>query len=223
MTDLDLMSRARAHDDTGRLISWTPECVGLRMAEAASVFSRTPMRIGPSGASGFWPETYLIARDLIDEQTQERVLMYARFDGDWSKFIDDATKRRLSENVQREWERPSPPQREQYSRAEEALRWPALYLADRPLLADALTLWALCIGTGASLRATLRERAKVADARMRMIGASKRQDAMPDRNFDLRLTWDRRKKACSIISEALFAAGIALREAEKDISVDADE
>lgn len=212
LTDQDLLARAEAFDQDGRQIAWTPESVGTRMIEAASVFSRTPMRIGPSGASGFWPETYLIAQELVDEATQARVMAYVKFDGNWYRYIDDMTKRRISENVQAKWNRPAPPEREQYSRAEEALRWPALYLADRPLLADALTLWALCIGTGASLRATLRRRI---------------QDAVNARSADKNYVQQNiaryRRAASAIICERLHAAGIALREADRDISLDADE
>lgn len=245
MTDQDLLARADAFDSQGRLILWTPEAVGMRMIEAASVIATMPMRIGPKRDAGYWPQVLMIAQDLIDDETQERVLANPRFNGEWVDFVDGPTKRRLSENIQSKWDRPSPPARLAVSRAEEALHWPALYLADRPLLADALTLWAMCLGTGASLRASLRKRAATADAMVsdgkrhagrlaveiakrtkqakESVANLTRQDVMPEKNFHLELTWRRRKEAAQIICDGLRTAQTVLREATEDVSPDADE
>lgn len=214
----DLLDRIRAFDAGGNLTGWTPELVQARIVEAAKVITTIPMRIGPKRDSGYWPQVLMVAQDLVDDETQERVLANPRFNGDWMDFVDKLTKRRISENIQHEWDRPANPAREALSRAEEALRWPAVYLADKPLLADALTLWALCLGTGASLRLSLRKRAKDADAKMRAIGASRRQEAVPNKNFDLRLTWERRKAAADVVCAALREAKVAVREAPEDVS-----
>ena len=222
MTDADILDRAAAYEGL-TLIGWTPEAVALRMVEAASVVARTPMHIGPKGAQGFWPQVLVVAQDLVDEETQERLMRFPHLVGDWEAHIDSKTRRRMSENKSAEWSRPSQPEAAELSRAEEALRWPALYLADRPLLADALTLWALCIGTGASLRASLRQRVKDADARMRKIGANRRQAAIPGKNFQRQAVHDRRKIAAAVICRALVAGKVAFREAAEGISANSED
>jgi hypothetical protein len=218
----EILARAVAYEGDA-LIAWTPEAVALRMIEAASVFARTPAKIGPSRFKTAWPAIVITAQDLVDEETQQRLLRFPHLVGDWESHIDPPTKRHISREKQAEWNRPSAPTHEEYSRAEEALRWPALFLGDRPLLADAITLWALCMGTNASLRATLRRRVKDADAKMRAIGASRRQDAIPGKNFNRDRLNYRRREAAELICLALSKAGIALREAADDISADADE
>jgi hypothetical protein len=179
MTDSDLMSRARAYDgDT--LAAWTPEEVGRRMIEAAAVISKIPAKVGPARLASVWPVYVRTAQDLVDEQTQLRLMRFPHLVGEWEARVDDKTKRQLSRDTQEAWERmPDLPGSNSISRAEEALHWPARYLGARPLLADALTTWAFCIGTGASLRATLRRRCEDADKRARLLPGSRRQEIMP--------------------------------------------
>lgn len=50
----------------------------------------------------------------------------------------------------------------QISRMEEVLAWPAQFLADEPLAADALNLWAMCKAWGRSIDGVLQGRAKEA-------------------------------------------------------------
>lgn len=50
----------------------------------------------------------------------------------------------------------------QISRMEEVLAWPAQFLADEPLAADALNLWAMCKAWGRSIDGVLQGRAKQA-------------------------------------------------------------
>ncbi|MFC2248757.1 hypothetical protein ACETRX_03950 [Labrys portucalensis] len=50
----------------------------------------------------------------------------------------------------------------QISRMEEVLAWPAQFLADEPLAADALNLWAMCKAWGRSIDGVLQARAKQA-------------------------------------------------------------
>lgn len=50
----------------------------------------------------------------------------------------------------------------QISRMEEVLAWPAQFLADQPLAADALNLWAMCKAWGRSIDGVLQGRAKQA-------------------------------------------------------------
>lgn len=70
---------------------------------------------------------------------------------------------------------------EQISRADEALAWPLQYLADEPMRADALLVWAYCKAGGRSIAKTLRFR--VAKAKQL---AQVRQDAENARRAGLR-------------------------------------
>ncbi|WP_454813795.1 DUF6362 family protein [Labrys neptuniae] len=55
-----------------------------------------------------------------------------------------------------------PPSLAQITRMEEALAWPSQFLADQPLAADALNLWAMCKAWGRSIDGVLQGRAKEA-------------------------------------------------------------
>jgi hypothetical protein len=236
--DPDIIDRAAAYDSDGLLVSWTPESVGYRLIEAAVVFARTPARIGPAKMRTAWPATVVTAQDLVDEDTQARLMRFPHLIGDWESRIDAKTKAHMSREKQSEWERPSDPTPDQYSRAEEALSWPMQHLGDRPLIADAVTLWALCKATGASLRATLRQRAIDADkarfparrhvANMRRAAAHRgadfdgptmtRQDAMPGKNFVHQNVAGRRLAGLAIISAALVSRGVIVREDDPELS-----
>lgn len=222
MTD-DLTARADAYDGE-LLIGWTPEAVQARLIEAADVFSKTPARIGPKRFGTAWPQIVITAQDLVDEETQQRLMRFPHLVGDWQARIDPKTIRHLSREKQDEWERaPQAPSASAYSRAEEALLWPARYLGGRPLLADAITLWAFCIATGASLRASLRKRRETADAKARLLPGSRRQEIMPGKNFDGRLLNERRKEASAVICAALVGARVMVREAAEAVAGDLDE
>lgn len=265
LTDPDLLDRANAFDRDGRLIFWTPEAVGRRMVESYDVLRRTPMRIWPSGFGSSMPEFFRDAPDL----------------GELQMWLD----------AREEWERrvtrrANAPTAEEVSRSEEAIHWCARYLADQPLVADAISLWAACLGLRRSLRRAIRERCIRADAMLERAkedipdivtiytddaqaaaqkivaranvamarsteagevsriraGASiqfaravregaiverqvrvGRPDVMPGRNFRWHAIDRRRKEAAATISDALNRAGIAVREAGKHISTDADE
>lgn len=223
MTDADILSRISAQDSDGLTIAWTPEYVQLRLIEAASVFARIPATIGPARCKSAWPVFVRTAEDLIDDQTQQRLMRFPHLVGNWEARIDDTTKRHLSRDVQEDWERrPINPGLEAVSRAEEALFWPLRYLGDKPLHADALTLWAFCIGTGTSLRASLRARVERAAEKGRLLPGSRRQEVMPGKNFNRQALHERRKAAASIVSAALIADRVLFR-APDDVDIDGGE
>ena len=230
MTDADILSRAAAFDRDGLLVAWTPEAVGARLVEACRVFDRTPMSFGPKGAQGFWPGVVMTWQDLVDEKDQQRLMAaYGEENVDWQEWVDDRTIRQLSRDRGAEIIKRAErliPTAAAYSRAEEAIRWPALFLAGRPLLADALTTWALCLGLGVSLAERLTRRRKTADevivyvrAHARRMKASTipkmtRQDILPGRNFNETLTHERRKEAAAIVCKALCSARVMVRLAD---------
>jgi hypothetical protein len=101
--------------------SWTPEYVGWRMVEAMSVVRRTSTRIGPKGFQTLWPE-------YEDEPPPLKELE------SWLEIARDADQTTLARA-----RRPEPAEN---SRAEEAIGWCARVLADQPMQADSLSLWA---------------------------------------------------------------------------------
>lgn len=217
MTDA-LSSRLAAFDRDGTLVRWTPEAVQGRLIEAAAVVARTPARIGPSKLHSAWPVFVATAQDLVDEMTQERLMRFPQLVGNWENHIDLATKRHLSRQVQDDWERRNDaPAADAYSRAEEALLWPARYLQGRPLLADALTLWALCVATGASMRATCRERRAGVHKLRTAPKSAQRSVSSPEKNLHHQDIHRRRRDAAAIICTRLNAGGVAVRPAPDDI------
>ena len=237
--DSEMMSRLGAYDRDGRLIGWTPENVSWRLVEAAVVFSRTPALVGPSRLKSCWPAIVVTAQDLVDEETQQRLMRFPHLVGNWERHIDDKTHRHMSAKKQAEWEsQPAHPSPDQYSRAEEALSWPMRYLHNRPLLADALTLWALCEATGASIRATIRSRVEAADAARyparrhtrhmaRLANAREsrdptptmtRQEAMPGKNLVHQNIAGYRRTGAAIISAELTASGVVVRADDPELT-----
>ena len=240
MTDADLLSRINAHDWEGRQVAWTPEAVGLRLVESYRVMDRTPMSFGPKGAQGFWPGVVMSWEDLIDEKDKQRLMAAYGGEIDWERWVDEKTIRQLSRDRANEAEKRmkrSAPTAAQYSRAEEAIRWPAVYLADQPLLADAISTFSACRGLKRSLDAHMRERRRAADeligiaraaskerkrgtGRMRLaeIGTLDltRQSLFPGRNFDTAALYERRKVAMEIVCAGLVAARVVLRLADDD-------
>ena len=244
MTDADILSRAAAFDDDGLAVAWTPEAVQSRMIEAAWVFARIPVKIGPAKMKTAWPVFARTAQDLVDDETQTRLMRFPHLVGNWSARVDDATKRQMSRDTVDEWERqPSSPGMEALSRAEEAVRWPAVYLVDQPLLADAISTFSACRGLKRSLDAHMKERRRAADeligiaraaskerkrgtGRMRLVEIGTleltRQSLFPGRNFDTAALYARRKAAVEIVCAGLVAARIVLRLADDDESAVSD-
>ena len=231
MTDADLASRMNAYDRSGRLVAWTPEAVGFRMIESYRVFDRTPMQIGPRSNSGFWPNVVMSWEDLIDEKDRQRLMVAYGGEVDWKEWVeenDKQTLRQLSiDQAAKAGRRIAPPTAAQYSRAEEACRWPALFLAERPLLGDAISTWAFCIGCGLSIRERLDRRRKLADEflahvktharRRKTVNVTKtRQDLLPGKNFDRGLLGERRKVAAATICVGLRVSRVMVREADLD-------
>lgn len=214
MTD-DLRSRVGAYDRDGQLVHWTPEAVQARMIEAATVVANTPAKIGPSKLHSAWPVFVATAQDLVDEETQERLMRFPHLVGRWENHIDLATRRHLSRETQDQWARQrEAPAADAYTRAEEALLWPARYLAGRPLLADALTLWAFCRATGASLRATCKER-RLRVHELRTAPKSSIRSVIVEKNLHHQDIPRRRIEAAAAVSKRLNAARVPLRVALK--------
>ena len=243
MTDADLLSRILAYDRDGILQKWTPEAVQFRLIEAYRILDRTPMRLGPKGDQGFWPGVVFTVEDLVDEKDRQRLLAAYGGDVNWEDWIDESTIRQLSQDHAEANARSiarTAPNAAAYSRAEESLRWAALYLDGQPLLADAVGLWAYCRGAKRSIRETMKRRQKVADlmlARMRVHpevatlrvpalqrggNPKTRQEVMPGRNFDRTKVGERRKKAVEIICAGLISDCVLVRAANVELSSQKD-
>jgi hypothetical protein len=235
MTDADILSRAAAFDRDGLLVAWTPEAVGARLVEAYRVFDRTPMSFGPKGAQGFWPGLVMTWQDLVDEKDQQRLMAaYGEKNVDWQEWVDDRTIRQLSRDRGAEITKRAErliPTAAAYSRAEEAMRWPAVYLADQPLLADAISTFSACRGLKLSLDHHMSERRRAAD---KLIGIARafakfkrlktveivatRQTLFPGRNFNAALVYERRKAAAAAICAGLILSRVMVRSADEAVS-----
>ena len=247
MTDADLLSRINAHDWEGRQVAWTPEAVGLRLVEAYRVMDRTPISFGPKSFGTAWPGAIVMSwEDLIDEKDKQRLMAAYGGEVDWERWVDEKTIRQLSRDRANEAEKRmkrSAPTAAQYSRAEEAIRWPAVYLVDQPLLADAISTFSACRGLKRSLDAHMKERRRAADeligiaraaskerkrgtGRMRLVEIGTleltRQSLFPGRNFDTAALYARRKVAMEIVCAGLVAARVVLRLADDDESAAPD-
>ncbi|MBN9441124.1 hypothetical protein [Bosea sp. (in: a-proteobacteria)] len=93
---------------------WTPKRLERRLVEAAKVIEITVRRAGPSGARGFWPESYPLFQDE-----------YGKFQRTYPP--EKATRARLQATSA------------QIARADEALQWPKRYVADVRVLKVLLT------------------------------------------------------------------------------------
>lgn len=247
MSDADLISRLAAFDRDGVAVAWTPEAVLARLVEAYRVLHRTPMAIGPKkGAQGFWPGVVMTWEDLVDDAEKDRLReLYAAYHEapDWEAAVrrsKDGTYAQISIDRAADAKRKSrfaELTAAHYSRAEEAMRWPAVYLAAQPLLADAISTFSACRGLGLSLDAHMKERRRAADeligiARARaaerkpgtgrmktvQIGATDltRQSLFPGRNFDTAALYERRKAAMAAICAGLMASRVVLRLIEDE-------
>ncbi|WP_448149003.1 hypothetical protein [Labrys miyagiensis] len=139
-----------------------------RMVEAFETLQRIPMRVGPKAFGTVWPQHVQAGDERIGRKVQG---VFRRLRSDITEvlesdaYLPDDIGDYLSEIYAYEDARQQAataggeqPDRSQIKRMEEALRWPAEFLADMPKAADALTLWAACIASGRSIRAVLRGR-----------------------------------------------------------------
>ncbi|WP_448952148.1 hypothetical protein [Labrys neptuniae] len=125
--------------------AWTPELVLERMVEAFEILPHISGTVGPGRFTTTWPAVFRDLSMLVGE------------------LFSDPGKDPEPPPI-----RPRPPTADEVARAEEALCWPALYLADMPKAADALNVWAACKASGRSIRKTMEDRCRRATARAQM-------------------------------------------------------
>lgn len=147
---------ALGDDEAGIPVSWTPEHVQARMVEAFEVLRRSGARVGPAQFGNGWPAMVHEFADMVDAQA--RAL---------------AEKDRQQSSAAR-------PSSDELSRMNEALAWPMLFLKDRALASDSLTLWAHAIATGRDMAGMLHHRKK--RAMLMAAEAERRANAPPHRH-----------------------------------------
>jgi hypothetical protein len=129
---------------------WTAEHVGRRLIAAMRVVRGTPMRIGPAQMATAWPIIVQDFSELIDWDRLNEAIER----GNWRtvESINAAAREEIAAQKGRdEAEAPlrkKPPTALESSMAEEALGWCAWALADQPLQANSLNLWAWCRSSG---------------------------------------------------------------------------
>jgi hypothetical protein len=153
---------------------WTPEIVGDRMIEAFDVLARTPGAWRPQGYASTWPGYRQDWADLLDEEAWRNHQKAMEADA-------NRARRRC--------------ETDEVSRAEEALYWPAHFLADNPLACDAFLTWASHLATGQSIRATLhrRKQAALALAARMSEAENARRAGMRQELAAKAMTWGNRK------------------------------
>ena len=125
---------------------WTPEHVRLRLVEGFDVLRRERgARVGPVEPRAAWPSVLQDVIESFDAQT-------------WAQKARDA-----EEWARRRGERPTSLE---IWRSDQALSWAAAYLADQPLAADALQLWAYAEAFGLDVAPILRARKALAEKRV---------------------------------------------------------
>jgi hypothetical protein len=149
----DFRSRVEAIGEGAIPTAWTPEHVGVRLIEAFEVLSRSGARVGPSQYGNGWPAMVHEFADMVDAQA-----------------------RALAEK-EKQQARAARPTSDEVSRMNEALAWPMTYLDGRPLVSDALTLWAYASATGRDMAGMLNHRKKRATAKAEEM--ARRANAMP--------------------------------------------
>jgi hypothetical protein len=106
--------------------NWTGEYVAYRLKESFETLRRAFVgRIGPKGAAGYWPEVLHDADDIRGWATDHR------------HQVESAMARARSQ-----------PGAADLARMDESLSWPMQHLQDKPLEADAVTLWAYTAAWG---------------------------------------------------------------------------
>lgn len=143
---------------------WTPEMVVDRLIEAFDVLARTPLRIGPQSYGSAWPEMRMIADDQdFYDLSKLKKMDRAVYEAAMRRRIEALAVEVRTAAQHEEADRPPAPSAQETSRAEEALRWPWLYLRDHPLEADGLQLYCRCSAIHLSVSAALRQRCVTAD------------------------------------------------------------
>ena len=121
---------------------WTHDRVLERIGRGLKALVLSTGRLGPKTYGSLWPS---VVRDLPPLAELEQWLELRR---DFEAAVHAAFERPSAEDIML---------------ADEALAWPARYLADAPLERDAVWLTARCIGLSSKLEKILRDRRKVAD------------------------------------------------------------
>jgi hypothetical protein len=141
---------------------WTAERVISRISEGLRLTVRSERRPGPAGYRSSMPEVFREWEDFVGRDVGKGKAKVDRLE-EWMAEIEETMGRRFTAA--------------EGGLAEEALRWPVSYLADKPLQLDALWLMCLCEATDMKLERVLRRRRAIAD---RMVEARKASGA-PDR------------------------------------------
>ena len=228
----DLQSEVDAYataEDGAPPTRWTGAHVGKRLIDAFGVIHRSVVIPGPKAPRAAWPQIVGGWRELTDEDEQAAIVererrfrarsktrRNGRLKIDWRSYVDRDTVRRLeadaADDAMRHGEAPMAIEIEL---ADEAIAWPLRFLAESPLHADALQLWALSQALGFSLAGALRKRALKAEAmiqaRARGGVAATRADVMPGK-VTSQSTLDRlRKHGANLLADRLRCARVAVR------------
>jgi hypothetical protein len=116
-------------------LNWTGEYVSYRLVEAFKVLRSAEVRGGHTGKVGFWPQYHHEFEDLRG----------------WADEYRAEVEAKMARLAQR-------PNRFDLSLMDEALAWPLRFLLDKPMLADAITLWAWTTAYEIDLAAVLKKR-----------------------------------------------------------------
>lgn len=191
--------------------AWTPEHVGVRMIHACKVIESTVGVPRPRAEHTAWPEVIGGWRGLLSLEEQDYVIDLERQKRarrkvrgpldprkiDWRFYVPpDLVSAIESDAAEAAARRPDRVTDVEIAFADEAIHWPMRFLADEPLWADALMVWAWTKAAKRSLEKLLRARNKRVealierrfadlDAPRRAIAAEalawgKRQTATPD-------------------------------------------
>ena len=133
---------------------WTHDHVLERIGLGLKALVLSSGRPGPKTYGSSWPSTFREPPPLAELEQ-------------WLEL-----RREFEAAMHARNERPSA---EDITLADEALSWPARYLAESPLQLDAIWLTARCVGLGSKLETILRARRKVAD-----VMVERRKQETPD-------------------------------------------
>ena len=172
---LDAYSTASSPDDMPT--EWTPEWVGIRMIHAVSVTHRSVEAPGPRLPRTSWPAVVSTWADLVDEGIRDAVIANAKaarrrskktkgkLQIDWRQYVDrDLVTSLEAEKAERAALHGDAPLPFEIDLADEALGWPARYLAADQAESDSLQLWALCHALGRNIARTIKRARQEADA-----------------------------------------------------------
>ena len=185
MTLPDLQSEIDAVGPDEIPSRWTAAWVQIRLVHALDVIHRSTTKPGPRAAHTAWPAMVGGWQDLLDEKEQEAIVARekrfrarskrrGRLVIDWRSYVDrDLVSALEADAAEEAVRRGSEPMALEIELADEAALWPARYLADAPMEADALQLWAACQALGWQITRALQRRRAKADAMI----AKRRRDA----------------------------------------------